>query len=205
MVKETRLTGVRFLRELHDNTNQCCLVLNLLNEPPERNVLEVLLLRLTHLDLLLPTIVLTNDDTTDTMLDAQVHNEFGRMMKVILNLEVPFPARPLVGMLVIQPIDTLDDTTVDQYRTTELTGSYRSQVVYANVDATHFVLVQVFEAVKCLCLLNKDVQVGQSFVTEPCFPHEEVALVVQFLALGAESDDFGRAVYQMSFYYEHVL
>lgn len=65
--------------------------------------------------------------------------------------------------------------------------------------------MQVLEAVQRLCLLDKDVQVGQSFVTEPCFSHEEVALVVQFLALGTESDDFGRTVNQVSFHYEHVL
>jgi hypothetical protein len=66
-------------------------------------------------------------------------------------------------------------------------------------------VVQVLEAVQSLCLLDENVQVGQSFITKPCFPHEEVALVVQFLTLGAESDDFGRTVNQVSFYYEHVL
>ena len=139
MVKKTRLTGVCFFRELHGNTNETCLVFDLLNKPPERNVLEVLLLFLPHLDFLFPAIVLAHDDATDAVLDTQVHNELGRMVEVVFNLEVPLPARPLVGVLVVQPVDALEDTTVDQYWMTELTGGYRSQIIYANVDTTHVV------------------------------------------------------------------
>ena len=311
-IKKTRLTGVCFFRELHGNTNETCLVLDLLNEPPERNVLEVLFLLLPHLDFLFPAIVLADDDATNAMLDALSHNELAGMVKVILNAEVPFPARSLVGMFIVQPIDALEDTTVDQYRMTELTGGYRSQVVYANVDAQHLVLadflflaflfvlyvhheteglgrqndllvlprtldieavvsgcdgvrlllnlvlssfdgfvvednlsqlilvirrfwhspelawvflvgvqclfevrpvgqalaygllrrlriVQVAEAILVLDSGNEDIDVRQRLITEPCLSHEEIALVVQFLAECAESDDFRRAVNQMSF------
>jgi hypothetical protein len=45
---------------------------------------------------------------------------------------------------------------------------------------------------------DERVDVWQHCATEPCTSHEEVALVVQFLTLGAESDNFGCAVNQVS-------
>ncbi len=139
MVKKTRLAGICLFGEVYDDTSQCCLVLDFLNEPPEWNVLEVLLLFLLHLDFLFPAIVLAHDDATDAVLDTQVHDELAGMVEVVFNLEVSLPARPLVGVLVVQPVDALEDTTVDQYRMTELTGGYRSQIIYANVDTTYVV------------------------------------------------------------------
>lgn len=144
MVKKTCFTGIRLFGELHRDTSQRCLVLDLLNEPPERNVLEVLLLRLPHLDFLLPAIVLSDDKSPDPMLDTQVDDELAGMVEVVFNLEVPFPAGSFVRTFVVQPVDALEDTTVDQYGFIQLTGSYRSQVVYANVDTRNLVLADLF-------------------------------------------------------------
>jgi len=271
-----------------------------------------LLLRFPHFDFLLPTIILPDDEPSDAVLDTGIDNELGRMMEVVFNLEISFPARSLVGTFVVQPVDALEDTTVDQYRMTELTGGYRSQIVYAKVntrnlvftdflflafsfvlyihhkpkglrcddylfvvsdafdaeavvarcngheflgflrlssldrfvvedDLSQLVLVvrrlwtphklawvflpcvqcflevrpvgqtlaygllrrlrvmQVAEAILILDGSDEHVDVGQHRTTEPRTPHEEVALVVQFLAECAEPDDFGCSVNQMSF------
>jgi hypothetical protein len=101
VVKETRLAGICLFREVYDDASQCCFILDLLNEPPEWNILEVLFLRFPHLDFLLPAIVLADDNATNTVLDTQVNDELGRMVEVVFNLEVAFPARSLVGMLVV--------------------------------------------------------------------------------------------------------
>lgn len=101
MVKKTCFTGIRLFGELHRDTSQRCLVLDLLNEPPERNVLEVLFLRLPHLDFLFPAIVLADDDATDAMLDTQVDDELAGMVGVVFNLEVPLPVCSLVRTLVV--------------------------------------------------------------------------------------------------------
>jgi len=312
MVEKTRLAGVRLFGKLYRDTNQHCLVLDLLHEPPEWNILEVLLLWFPHLDFLLPAIVLPDDDATNTVLETQVNNKLRRMMEVVFDLEVSFPARSLVGTLVVQPIDTFEDTTVDQYGLCQLTGSYRSQVVYANVNTRNLVLadllflafllilyihhepeslgrqndllvvsgtldaeavvgrcngcgllvlltlpsldgfvienylsqfvlvvrrfrhlqelawvflpcvegflevrpigqaladgllrclrvMQIAEAFHVLDSGNEHVDVWQHRVTKPRFSHKEVALVVKFLAECAESDDFRRSSYLVSF------
>jgi len=49
--------------------------------------------------------------------------------------------------------------------------------------------VQMLEAVLILDRSHKVVDVGERSITKPCLTHEEVTLVVQFLAGLAEGDD----------------
>jgi len=59
-------------------------------------------------------------------------------------------------------------------------------------------IMQVPEAILTPDGSDEHVDVGQYRIAEPRTSHEEIALVVQFLAFGAESDDFRRPSYLVS-------
>jgi len=126
-VKETGLAGVRLLRENHIKSSQCCLVLDFLQEPPERNILEVRpcpLVQLLHT--LLPTIVLANDDRANAVFQAVLHDELADVVEVVFQPEVAFPAFTLGLVPVVVLVDALANATIDQYWS-RLIGSYRSR------------------------------------------------------------------------------
>ena len=116
-VKETGFAGVRLLSEHNLQTSKCGFVLDFLQEPVERNILEVSSRPLVQfLHALLPAIVLTNDDRADAVFEAVLHDELGYMVEVVLQPEIPFPAFTLgVAEPVEMLVDALANATVDQY------------------------------------------------------------------------------------------
>src|SRR5579859_2057867 len=127
-VVETRFAGVRLLRESHINSSNRCLVLDLLQQQVRWHKAKRLVGLLAQVDALLPTIVLANDDATDAVLHAQVHDELADMVEVVLQAEIPLPQSALARTFVVPLVYTLDDATIDQYWTV-LVVSYRSQTV----------------------------------------------------------------------------
>ena len=114
-VQEGCLGGIGLFRVKNLDTNGCSLVFDLLHQQMERDVLEVLVVPLTEVRSLLPTLVSADDDGPDLVLDAELDQPFRDMMEVVLDAEVPFLAVVLVRSLVEPSVPTLDDATVDQY------------------------------------------------------------------------------------------
>ncbi len=114
-VKERRLAGVRLLRDDHFQTSQCRLVPDLLNQFPERHILKILVGLLAQVEILLPAIVLSNDDPADTVFEAVGDDHLAGMMEVVFQPEIPLPTLHFRPVLVELLIDALDDTPVDQY------------------------------------------------------------------------------------------
>ena len=88
-VKKTGLRGICFFREHNLNTSNLCLVLDFLEQVPERDVLEVLFILPTHLDFLLPAIVLADNQSPNTVLETVLDDELACMVEVVFNAEVP--------------------------------------------------------------------------------------------------------------------
>src|SRR5690606_29018768 len=91
-VKETRLTGVCFLREHNLQTSENCFVLDLLQQPPEWNVLEVLVRPFAQVHPTLPPVVLAHNDFPNAVFQAVSDDELADVVKVVLQPEVPLPA-----------------------------------------------------------------------------------------------------------------
>lgn len=136
-VKETGLAGIRFLREHNLQTSENCLVLDLLQQPPKRNVLEVLVRLLTQVHPQLPAVVLANDYLATTMLEAVSDDELANVVEVVLQSEVSLLAFPLGIVLVELLVDTLANATVDQYGSRCLVCSYHSKVVQPDVHTRY--------------------------------------------------------------------
>ena len=127
-VEVARLRCVRLLGEQNLDPLQSSLVLDLLKQQVERHGAEVLVVSPSDADPRLPSVVLADDDLRDAMLQAQPDDQFGHMVEVVLNSEVPLLEDSLgrrlcsIGHLlgqrfVVPLIDALQDATVDQYGT----------------------------------------------------------------------------------------
>ena len=134
MVKKRRFTGICFLGENHVNANHRRLVLDLFQQFPEWNVVEVLIGLLAQVEVLFPAIVLPDNDTSNAVLDTVLDDELGSVVKVVFQTPVAFSAVVFVQLLVEPLVDTLDDTTIDQYGRV-LVGSYRHHVIQPNINA----------------------------------------------------------------------
>jgi hypothetical protein len=114
-VKETGLTGVCFFREDNLKASENCFILDLLQQPPKRNVLEILVRFLAQVHPRLPPVIFAHDDLPDPMLQAELDQELANVVEVVLQPEVPFLAFSLGVVLVELLVDALADATVDQH------------------------------------------------------------------------------------------
>lgn len=136
-VKETCLTGVCFLREHNLKPSENCLVLDLLQQTPERDVLEVLVRLLAQVHARFPTVILANDNRANAVLEAMSDDELANVVEVVLQPEVPFLALPFGVVLVELLVDALANATVDQYGSRCLVCGYRTKVIQPDVHARH--------------------------------------------------------------------
>ena len=88
---------------------------DLLKQQVERNILEVLISSLTKVHFLLPSIVLSDDQGSNPMLNAVLDQELGDVMEVVFKTEVTLLGTFLGRVLVEPLIERLCHSTIDQY------------------------------------------------------------------------------------------
>ena len=77
--------------------------------------MEVLVRLPPKVHFLLPSVVLSNDQRPDPILDAVLDQELGDVMEVVLKTEVSL-ARTALGRVLVEPlVERLCHATIDQY------------------------------------------------------------------------------------------
>ena len=107
VVEETAFGGVTLLLLVDGNPFQGTFVGDHVDELAKRNLDKVLIVLLSHVDVLFPVFVVTDDDCRDVVGNELIHQIGTRFLKVIVHFVRPFSPKTIGSFAFISFVSNL--------------------------------------------------------------------------------------------------